>query len=145
MSLTFGRRAVAKSTCVGCGRELESKGKRPRPGRCDSCAEEARKKGKSVTQTRRKGGGFVREGVGLRELKANPGELLRLLEENPGQEIMITRYGKPEAKLVSLRGRTRNVPWSERISLRGAFPDLPELSDTDFAEAKRTWEPRDDV
>jgi antitoxin (DNA-binding transcriptional repressor) of toxin-antitoxin stability system len=125
--------------------EWESKGKRPWPTRCNYCADEARKKGVGVSQTRRKRDGFVREVVGVRELKANPGEFLRLLQETPGLEIMITRYGKPETKLVSLRGGTRNIPWSERISLRGAFPDLPELSDADFAEAKRIWEPRDDV
>ncbi len=90
-------------------------------------------------------GRMIREGIGVRELKANPSELLSLLEETPGLEIIITRYGKPSAKLVSLRGDKESVPWPERISLRGTWANLDDLSDEDFAEAKRIWEPKPDA
>lgn len=88
---------------------------------------------------------MVREGVGVRELKANPTDLLRLLEESPEMEIIITRYGKPSAKLVSLAGTSEEVPWPERVSLRGTWANFHDLTDADFTEAKRIWEPRNDV
>ncbi|MCH8106737.1 MAG: type II toxin-antitoxin system Phd/YefM family antitoxin [Chloroflexi bacterium] len=88
--------------------------------------------------------GMVRDGVGVRELKANPSEILKLLEENPGLEFVITRYGKPSAKLVSLRGQKEEVPWEERINMRNAWANLHELSDEDFLEAKGIWGPKDD-
>jgi antitoxin (DNA-binding transcriptional repressor) of toxin-antitoxin stability system len=87
---------------------------------------------------------MVREGVGVRELKANPSDILKLLEENPGLEIVITRYGKPSAKMVSLRGQKEAVPWEERVNLRNAWANLHELSDEDFLEAKEIWGPKDD-
>ena len=87
---------------------------------------------------------MIRDGVGVRELKADPTHLLRLLEETPDLEIIITRYGKPAAKLVSLKKSSEEVPWSERVSLRGTWANLHDLTDADFAEAKRIWEPKVD-
>ena len=80
--------------------------------------------------------------VSVRELKAKASEILRKLDETPGKEVLITRHGKPCAKLVSLKGTSEGIPWSERKSLRNSMPHLPELTDADFAEAKRIWEPK---
>ena len=90
--------------------------------------------------------------ISVRELKAKASEILRQLETTDNLEVVITRHGKPCAKLVSL-GKKRaeiptlakdrkEIPWSERISMRGAYPNLPELTDEDFEEAKRIWEPK---
>jgi len=83
--------------------------------------------------------------VSVRELKAKASEILRKLEEAPGVEIVITRHGKPCAKLVSLKRNSQGIPWTERISLRGAWPNLHNFSDADFQEAKRIWEPKVDA
>ena len=80
--------------------------------------------------------------VTIRELKARVSEILRDLEKSPGKEIVITRHGKPCAKLVSLKGKSQGIPRSERKSLRNALPHLHELTDADFAEAKGIWEPQ---
>ena len=130
--------------CVDCGTETDSKVYRQGPRRCQACAKKARKEGRGE-RVNPYTGRMIREGIGVRELKANPGELLSLLEETPGLEIIITRYGKPSAKLVSLRGDKESVPWPERISLRGTWANLDDLSDEDFAEAKRIWEPKPDA
>ena len=92
--------------------------------------------------------------ISVRELKAKASEILRQLEEADNLEVIITRHGKPCAKLVSL-GKKRaeiptlaknqkEIPWSERISLRNTWAHLPmrEPTDADFEEAKRIWEPR---
>ena len=78
--------------------------------------------------------------ITVRELKTRASELLRRFEADPTLEFVITRHGKPCAKLVAL-GRAEKVPSSERITLRGTWAGLHELSDADFAEAKRIWEP----
>ena len=136
---------MAKFNCVDCGIEWETKAKRPWPRRCPVCAEKVRAQGTGPIQLRRKEYGMIRDGVGVRELKADPTHLLRLLEENPEMEIIITRYGKPSAKLVSLKETSEEVPWSERVSLRGTWANLHELTDEDFAEAKGIWNPKLDV
>ena len=135
---------MLKYDCVDCGMEFESAVYKQGLKRCDRCAKKAQKEGKGPNQMQRKIDGMVREGVGVRELKAKPSEILKLLEENPGLEFVITRYGKPSAKLVSLRGQKEDVPWGERISLRGIWSNRHTLSDADFAEAKRIWEPKDE-
>ncbi len=136
---------MAKARCVDCGTELGPRVKKQHEGRCRPCAEKAGKSSAGVVREQGKGYRVIREGVGVRELKANPGELLAALEETPELEIIITRYGKPSAKLVSLMGKTKEIPWSERVSLRNTWKDLPEPSDADFADAKEIWEPRADV
>ena len=84
--------------------------------------------------------------ISVRELKAKASEILRRLEETDSLEVIITRHGKPCARLVSARRYLprfgEKAPESERISLRGAYPNLPELTDADFEEAKRIWEPK---
>ena len=83
--------------------------------------------------------------VSVRELKAKASEILRNLEQSSAGEVIITRHGKPWAKLVSLKGKPESIPWSERKSLRNTLTHLPELTETDFAEAKRIWEPKLDA
>ena len=136
---------MVKFNCVDCGVEWETKAKRPWPRRCRACAEKVRAQGTGPIQLQRKEHSVIREGVGVRELKADPTHLLRLLEETPDLEIIITRYGKPSAKLVSLKKTSEEVPWAERVSLRGTWANLHDLTDADFAEAKRIWEPKLDV
>ena len=80
--------------------------------------------------------------VSVRELKAKASEILRNLEETPGKEVLITRHGKPCAKLVSLKGKSEGIPWEQRKSLRGSWKHLPHLTYADFVEAKRIWEPK---
>ena len=80
--------------------------------------------------------------VTVRELKAKASEILRDLEKSPGKEIVITRHGKPCAKLVPLKGKSEGIPLTQRKSLRNALPHLQQLTDADFAEAKRVWGPK---
>ena len=80
--------------------------------------------------------------ISIRELKSKASRILRTLEESTDREVVITRHGKPCAKLVSLSRKPGEIPWTERISLRGTWANLHELSDADFAEAKRIWEPK---
>ena len=128
---------MAKFNCVDCGIEFESKVKKPYGRRCVACSDAAGSQGPS-----NQGYKVIREAVGVRELKANPTDLIHMLEETPGLEIIITRYGKPAAKLVSLKETSEEIPWDDRISLRGIWANRHELSDADFAEAKRIWEPK---
>ena len=83
--------------------------------------------------------------ISVRELKAKASEVLRDLEKMPAKEIVITRHGKPCAKLVALKDKSDGIPWSERKSMRNALPHLHHLTDADFAGAKRIWEPKFDV
>ena len=131
---------MGKFNCVDCGIEFESEGTRVR--RCSACAEKFKYEGAGVMEPTRQGYKVIREEVGVRELKANPTGLIQLLQETPGLEIIITRYGKPSAKLVSLKETSEEVPWSERVSLRGTWANRHDLTEADFAEAKRIWEPK---
>ena len=81
--------------------------------------------------------------ITVRELKSKASELLRQFQEDPTLEIVITRHGKPCAKLVPLE-KWEGVPASERISLRDTWAGMHDLSEADFAEAKRIWEPKID-
>ncbi len=73
----------------------------------------------------------------VREFKAKVSEILRSLED--GEEVIITRRGKPCAKLVHVEPETKG----SLASLRGIFRDrLPDLTWEDFVEAKKIWEPR---
>ena len=129
--------------CVECGTEFEAAG--AGVWRCPACTEKTKSVGAAQKPPKGQGYKVIREEVGVRELKANPTELIRMLEETPGLEIIITRYGKPSAKLVSLKETSEEIPWPERVSLRGTWAHMHELTDEDFAEAKKIWEPRTDV
>ena len=136
----FLRGLMAKFNCVDCGIEIESKVKKRYNRRCPASTETF---GPMVSS--KSGYKVIREEVGVRELKANPTELIHMLEETPGLEIIITRYGKPAAKLVSLKETSEDIVWEDRISLRSTWAHMHEFTDEDFAEAKKIWEPRVDV
>ncbi len=76
--------------------------------------------------------------ISVRELKARASELLKKLEETQDLEFVITRHGKPCARLSPVK--PGEIPWEERISLRDTWSDLPELSEEEFAQAKAAWE-----
>ena len=131
---------MVKFNCVDCGTEFEPEG--ARVWRCPACTEKTNPQEEGQKQQKPQGYKVIRAEVGVRDLKANPTEIIRMLEETPGLEIIITRYGKPSAKLVSLKETSEEVPWAERVSLRGTWANRHELTDADFAEAKRIWEPK---
>ncbi|MBI2910646.1 MAG: type II toxin-antitoxin system prevent-host-death family antitoxin [Chloroflexi bacterium] len=77
--------------------------------------------------------------IGVQELKAGASELLRLVEE--GEEFVVTRHGKPCARLV--RAESAEGPRAQSPTLLGIYRDrLPSLTWEDFQEAKRIWEPK---
>ena len=136
---------MVKYNCVDCGIEFEPEPEGTRVWRCPTCAEKTNLDGVEQKPQKTQSYKVSRQEVGVRELKSNPTELIRMLEETPGLEIIITRYGKPSAKLVSLKETSEEIPWPERISLRGTWAHMHDLTDEDFAEAKKIWEPRTDV
>ncbi len=74
----------------------------------------------------------------VREFKAKVSEILHGLED--GEEVIITRRGKPCAKLmpVDAEAEAKKLPLS---ALRDML-DLPDATWEDFMEAKKIWEPR---
>ena len=75
--------------------------------------------------------------IGVRELKANASRVLKEVQES-GEEIIITRRGKPCVKMVPItvgQERARTLR-----SLRGALLSLPELEFDDFMDIKSVWE-----
>ena len=78
--------------------------------------------------------------VSVRELKAKASEILRELESS-GEEVIVTRRGKPCAKLVRLTDQATGK--KSLRTLRGALSFLPDdLTYDDFMEVKKIWEPR---
>ena len=73
---------------------------------------------------------------GVREFKARISEILRDLEH--GEEVTITRRGKPCGKLTPLQRPAEEKPslWT----LRGSVSYLPDASYEDFLEIKTLWE-----
>jgi len=75
---------------------------------------------------------------GVREFKARLSEILSGLEE--GDEVIITRHGKPCARLTAAP-----KPDDEKRSLstlRGMFAHMPDVEYEEFVELKKIWEPR---
>ena len=75
----------------------------------------------------------------IREFKAKVSEILRDLDD--GQEVIITRRGKPCGRLTSVQPPTEMKPSLE--TLRGALTSLPDAVYEDFLDIKAVWEPRD--
>ena len=73
----------------------------------------------------------------VREFKAKVSEILRGLED--GEEVIITRRGKPCGRLVPMRPTAQE---SALKRLRELGSRLPDLEWEDFVEAKKIWEPR---
>ena len=72
----------------------------------------------------------------ITQFKSNASEILNSLES--GEEVIITRRGKPCAKLTAV-----NLPVTKKgnqTSLMGAYRDtLPQATWEDFQEAKEIW------
>ena len=73
----------------------------------------------------------------IRDFRAKISEILRGLEE--GEEVIITRRGKPCGKLVSIQPETDTKP--SLNTLRGALTHLPDADYEDFMDIKAMWEP----
>ena len=73
----------------------------------------------------------------VREFKARVSEILRGLDG--GEEVIITRRGKPCGRLTPIHSPTEGKP--SLRSLRGALADLPDASYGDFLEIKPVWDP----
>ena len=74
----------------------------------------------------------------IREFKARVSEILRDLDD--GQEVIITRRGKPCGRLTPAAPPADGKPSLE--TLRGALTHLPDASYEDFVGIKSVWEPR---
>ena len=76
---------------------------------------------------------------GVREFKARFSEILRNLDKE--EEVIITRRGKPCARLTSVPPRIEaKLPLS---ALRGLLSDrMPDLDYQEFLDIKKIWEPR---
>lgn len=74
----------------------------------------------------------------VREFKAKASEILRDLTE--GEEVIITRRGKPCGRLMTVRPPDDGKP--SLSTLRGSATYLPEASYEEFLSIKTLWEPR---
>jgi prevent-host-death family protein len=77
--------------------------------------------------------------VSIREFKAKASEILKKLEAEGG-EVVITRHGKPCAKLTPIENQQKKK--KSLRELRGSMTHWPDLEYEDFLEAKKIWEPR---
>lgn len=73
---------------------------------------------------------------GVREFKAKVSGILDDLTD--GEEIVITKRGKPCGKLTPVEDAVGKLPLN---ALRDLLP-LPDATYEDFLEAKKIWEPR---
>ena len=74
----------------------------------------------------------------IREFKAKSSEILRNLDE--GEEVIITRRGKPCGRLVAVQPQSQTKP--SLSTLKGALTHLPDAAYEDFQDIKTLWEPR---
>lgn len=74
----------------------------------------------------------------VREFKARASEILRDL--NDGEEVIITRRGKPCGRLTPVQTSVEKKP--SLSTLRGSAMYLPDASYEDFLSVKSLWEPR---
>lgn len=74
----------------------------------------------------------------VREFKSRVSEILRSL--NDGEEVTITRRGKPCARVTPVNPAAERKP--SLGSLRGALTDLPDATYEDFLEIKSVWDVR---
>lgn len=72
---------------------------------------------------------------GIREFKTQVSDILRRLGD--GEEVIITRRGKPCAKLTPIHQVDDGAATPQ--SLRGALSDLPAATYGDFLDAKTIW------
>ncbi len=74
----------------------------------------------------------------IREFKAGVSKILRDLDE--GDEVIVTRRGKPCGRLTLISDATEEKPSLE--ALRGSLGSLPDAAYEDFTDIKAMWEPR---
>lgn len=74
----------------------------------------------------------------VREFKSSVSQILRELDS--GEEVIITRRGKPCGKLIPIENSAEEKP--SLRALRGAFTELPDATYEDFLNIKALWEPR---
>jgi prevent-host-death family protein len=74
----------------------------------------------------------------ITQFKAKASEILDNLEA--GDEVIITRRGKPCGKLTAVTPPVAEEPSIDRLKAR--FAKLPDLEYEDFQEAKRIWDPK---
>ena len=74
----------------------------------------------------------------IREFKAKASAILREIED--GEEVIITRRGKPCAKLTSVPPPDSDKP--SLATLEGALTFLPDATYEDLLEVQSMWEPR---
>ncbi|RJQ52977.1 MAG: type II toxin-antitoxin system Phd/YefM family antitoxin [Actinobacteria bacterium] len=73
--------------------------------------------------------------VGVRELKAKAGEILRRVAEGR-ERVIVTHHGRPSAQIIPVAAAVKKP--GKR--LRGSYAKFPALSEDDFARAKEAWE-----
>ena len=74
----------------------------------------------------------------IREFKARASAILREIED--GEEVIITRRGRPCGKLTSVSAPESDMPALE--TLRGSLTYLPDATYDDLLDIKSIWEPR---
>ena len=74
----------------------------------------------------------------VRDFKAGVSQILRELDG--GEEVIITRRGKPCGKLIPIEHSAEEKP--SLRTLRGALTELPDADYEDFLDTKTLWEPR---
>ncbi len=72
----------------------------------------------------------------IREAKARLSEILRDLDR--GEEVIITRRGRPCGRLTTVDASTDDKP--SLATLRGALSQLPDAVYQDFQDIKGIWE-----
>lgn len=77
--------------------------------------------------------------INIREFKAKISEVLMNLKY--GEEVTITRRGKPYARVSPIENPADSKP--SLGALKGSFTHLPEAAYEDFQEAKAMWNPRE--
>ena len=77
--------------------------------------------------------------LSIREAKAHLSEILRDLDH--GDEVIITRRGRPCGRLTAVDGGVDDRP--SLATLRGALSQLPDASYQDFLDVKGIWETRE--
>jgi prevent-host-death family protein len=71
----------------------------------------------------------------IREAKARLSEILRDLDR--GDEVIITRRGRPCGRLTAVNGSSDDRP--SLATLRGALSQLPDAGYQDFQDIKDIW------
>ena len=74
----------------------------------------------------------------IREFKARTSEILRAVDD--GEEVIITRRGKPCGRLTPIERYTEDKP--PLSTLRGSMAHLPDATYEDFLAIKSVWELR---